>query len=54
MALVGAVVWSRAEGGLLSTVTSAARAEPSIAVLPLANLSADPDDAPLAVGITES
>jgi TolB-like protein/Flp pilus assembly protein TadD len=51
--LVGVMAWSGGRGKSLSAVTAAAVAEPSIAVLPLANLSADPRDAALAVGLTE-
>lgn len=53
VAAAAAVVWFRAAGRDSSAGLSPARVEPSIAVLPLANLSADPRDAPLAAGITE-
>src|SRR5687768_6682168 len=54
VAMVGFTVWSgqRAKGSR-SAATAAGIAAPSIAVLPLANLSGDSADAPLAVGMTE-
>jgi len=54
VALVGFMVWSghRGEASRVA-LTAAYRAEPSIAVLPLANLSADSADGALAVGMTE-
>lgn len=54
VALAGYMVWSghRREPSRFA-LTAADRAEPSIAVLPLANLSADTVDGALAVGMTE-
>jgi TolB-like protein len=54
VALVGTVVWPRWRGRQsVPAVTGAGGAEPSIAVLPLTNLSPDPADAALAGGMTE-
>jgi len=54
VALAVALVWSRGgEEKSLSGVAAASRAEPSIAVLPLAILSGDSSDRVLAAGITE-
>jgi TolB-like protein/Tfp pilus assembly protein PilF len=54
VALVGVALWLPRRGeGLIPAVASAGAEEPSIAVLPLANLSADPRDAALADGMTE-
>ena len=50
VALVAAILWR----GRRSDATTSATAAPSIAVLPLANLSADPADAALADGMTEA
>jgi serine/threonine-protein kinase len=55
VALVGAALWLPGRGGEpVAAVASAGAEEPSIAVLPLANLSADPRDAALASGMTEA
>jgi serine/threonine protein kinase/tetratricopeptide (TPR) repeat protein len=54
VALVGTVVWPRwRPQRSVSAVNTAGTGEPSIAVLPLANLSPDPQDAALARGMTE-
>lgn len=49
--LAGALLWLPGRGG--SPADTAAPSEPSIVVLPLENLSADPRDAPLADGMTQ-
>ena len=54
VALVGTVVWPRWRGRQsVSAVTAGGGGEPSIAVLPLTNLSPDSADAALAGGMTE-
>ena len=54
VALVGAMIWSGGRGKAAQAVAAALRGtEPSIAVLPLTNLSADSGDAAVAVGLTE-
>ncbi|MEO8575916.1 MAG: protein kinase [Gemmatimonadales bacterium] len=54
VAILGFMLWSGQRDSASRSAVSASRvAEPSIAVLPLANLSGDSIDAPLAVGITE-
>jgi eukaryotic-like serine/threonine-protein kinase len=53
VAFIGLAMWSRERAVTLSAVTAVGRTEPSIAVLPLVNLSTDSGDAALATGITE-
>jgi serine/threonine-protein kinase len=53
VALIGAGLWLPERGAESAPPLSAGRMEPSIAVLPLANLGADPRDAALADGMTE-
>jgi serine/threonine-protein kinase len=53
-ALVGGLVWPRLRGQhSLSAIAPAGLGEPSIAVLPLANLGSDSGDAALARGVTD-
>jgi TolB-like protein len=52
--LLGVMVWSGRRANVNEHVLAADRnADPSIAVLPLVNVSGDPADAPLATGMTE-
>jgi serine/threonine protein kinase/TolB-like protein len=51
--LISALVWPHWRGQQLVSAMAAGRGEPSIAVLPLANLSPDSSDAVLANGVTE-
>ena len=52
--LLGVMVWSGRRANVDEHVLAADRsADPSIAVLPLVNVSGDPADAPLATGMTE-
>lgn len=53
LVLMGIVVWRGLRDEPVFPRSAAARAEPSIAVLPLANLSSDSDEAALATGMTE-